>query len=349
MLLELYSKSRPHVWPGSGRVYVLPSDDQEHTYPCRRVHLLRRLGRATAAELLGRRARRSAGLRGLLLSLQRRRDSSPQPHQCRRRLLRERVRELWRRTTTTGARKIFSRERRNYRDRAVYSGEQHNRTERTGSPFSTWAVRSKKGGVMHSLIRLRASGRRAGFLLGLCVSLIGLSAVLNSPAQAGESIWTHNGSMIRWVSSGQERWMYYLAPRSSLAAIGVEPEMLLFHGRRIGRSLVGTAYVFSSNCPPTPYPVEGTIYSETDVKLEGAVPVVDPYSCAVHGYTCENHNASLRFRYVGTTSRAPIMARDDDCVDFCSLARRRCINGGFSPASCNANERQCIRQCAFPR
>jgi hypothetical protein len=104
--------------------------------------------------------------------------------------------------------------------------------------------------------------------------------------------------------------MYYLAARPGLLAIGVEPDTLIFHGWRIGYRLVGTAYVFSSNCPATPYHVEGTIYSETDVTLEGAVPVVDPYTCAVLGYTWENYNSALRFRYVMTTSRAPIIARE---------------------------------------
>jgi len=159
------------------------------------------------------------------------------------------------------------------------------------------------------MIHLNLNGRRGrsvGLILGLCVGLF----VLTIPAQAGESIWTHNGSTIRWVSAGQERLMYYLAPRPGLLAIGVAPDTLLFHGRRIGYRLVGTVYVFNANCPAMPYYVEGTIYSETDVTPEGAVPVVDPYTCAVLGYTWENYNSASRFRYVMTTSRAPIIARE---------------------------------------
>lgn len=141
------------------------------------------------------------------------------------------------------------------------------------------------------MIQLNLNGRSrrcVGYILGLCVGLTAALSVLTTPARAGESIWTHNGSTIRWVSTAQERWMYYLAPRPGLLAIGVEPNALLFHGWRIGYRLVGTAYVFSSNCRATPYHVEGTIYSETDVTLEGAVPVVDPYTCGVLGYTWEN-------------------------------------------------------------
>lgn len=145
--------------------------------------------------------------------------------------------------------------------------------------------------------------------MSFCIALAFTILMFAPPATAGESIWTHNGSTVRWVSSGQDRWLYYLEPRPGLAAIGVEPDTLLFQGRRIGNTLVGTAYVFSENCPPTPYPVEGIMYSETDVTLGGAAPVVDPGSCTVLGYTWDNYNASLRFHYVMTPPRPPFVAR----------------------------------------
>ena len=99
--------------------------------------------------------------------------------------------------------------------------------------------------------------RLIGAFLGFWIALAAISAFPASPARGGESIWTHNGSTVRWVSSGQDRWLYYLKPRPGLIAIGVEPDTLLFQGHRIGNILAGTAYVFSENCPPTPYPVEG--------------------------------------------------------------------------------------------
>ena len=49
--------------------------------------------------------------------------------------------------------------------------------------------------------------------------------------------------MVRWVSSGEDRWLYYLQPRPGLAAIGVEPETLLFEGKRIGNRLFGTPMI----------------------------------------------------------------------------------------------------------
>ena len=103
--------------------------------------------------------------------------------------------------------------------------------------------------------------------------------------------------------------MYYLEPRPGLAAIGVQQGTLLFQGQRVGNILSGTAFVFSENCPPAPYKVEGVIYSEADVRLDGAVPVVDPVSCQVIDYTWDSQNAALRFHYVMTVDRAPLVAR----------------------------------------
>jgi hypothetical protein len=147
---------------------------------------------------------------------------------------------------------------------------------------------------------------RIGAFLVFWIALYAIAAFLASPANGGESIWMHNSSMVRWVSSGEARWIYYVDPRPGLP---VQPDTLLFEGQRLGNRLVGTAYVFSSACPPTPYTVEGIIYSETDVSLYGAVPVVDTDSCDVVDYTWDSHNSALRFHYVITIDRAPVVAR----------------------------------------
>lgn len=146
-------------------------------------------------------------------------------------------------------------------------------------------------------------------ILGICIAALLLIASFTIAANAEESIWTHNGSTVRWVSSGPDQWLYYLQPRPELLAIGVRPDMPLFRGKRIGDRLVGTAYVFSAHCPPTPYPVVGILFSETDVTLEGPTPVVDPGSCVVVGYSGDNPNASLRFQYVMTPDQPPFVAR----------------------------------------
>lgn len=97
-----------------------------------------------------------------------------------------------------------------------------------------------------------------------------------------------------------------MEPRPGLAAIGVQLKTLLFQGRRI---LSGTAFVFSENCPPAPYKVEGVIYAETDVRLDGAVPLVDPDSCQVVDYTWDSQNAALRVHFVMTIDDPPVVAR----------------------------------------
>ena len=165
--------------------------------------------------------------------------------------------------------------------------------------------------------------RRTAAFLGFLIVLTAMIALPVSPARGGESIWTHNGSTVRWVSSGEDRWLYYLQPRPGLAAMGVEADTLLFEGRRVGNRLFGTAYVFSENCPPTPYAVEGIIYSETDVRLYGAVPVVDPYSCDVVDYTWDSYNAALRFHYVMTIDHAQLWlaVRAKKCLAVCHTAR----------------------------
>ena len=154
--------------------------------------------------------------------------------------------------------------------------------------------------------------RLIGAFLGFWIALAAITAFPALPARGGESIWTHNGSTVRWVSSGQDRWLYYFEPRPGLAAIGVQPGTLLFQGKRVGDILSGTAFVFSENCPPASYRVEGVVYSETDVKLDGAVPVVDPVSCQVVDYTWDSHNAALRFHYVMNIDRAPVVAHGED-------------------------------------
>ncbi len=156
--------------------------------------------------------------------------------------------------------------------------------------------------------------RRVYAFFGFWIALAAMAAFPTSAARGGESIWTHNGSTIRWVSSGEDRWMYYLQPRLGLAAIGVQPGTLLFQGQRIGNILSGVAFVFSENCPPAPYRVEGLIYSETDVRLDGAVPVIDPDSCRIVDFTWDSHNAALRFHYLITIDRAPVVAQGRNCT-----------------------------------
>ena len=42
---------------------------------------------------------------------------------------------------------------------------------------------------------------------GICIAAALLNGLTILPAGADESIWTHNGSTVRWVSSGPDQWV----------------------------------------------------------------------------------------------------------------------------------------------
>ena len=105
----------------------------------------------------------------------------------------------------------------------------------------------------------------------------GLLTITLSPAPASaDSCWMHNGSLMRLVAQGNERWFYYEEPRQVLAAGGVQPGTLLFNGRKVDNGYVGTARVFSKFCPGAPmeYSVKGPVEpNQTTVTLFGDRPV----------------------------------------------------------------------------
>jgi hypothetical protein len=58
-----------------------------------------------------------------------------------------------------------------------------------------------------------------------------------------------------------------------MVAAGARKGTLLFKGRIEGRSYIGEAHVFSSNCGPMAYPVEGTVSADfTRIELTGRAP-----------------------------------------------------------------------------
>ncbi len=77
-----------------------------------------------------------------------------------------------------------------------------------------------------------------------------------------DSCWDHNGSTMRLVANGTQRFMSYEStPHAWQARAGVVPGTLLFEGRNTGDYYRGTARVFSRFCPGTPltYAVEGPV------------------------------------------------------------------------------------------
>jgi hypothetical protein len=135
-----------------------------------------------------------------------------------------------------------------------------------------------------------------------CTTLVSYATALvcmnlaSSVTKAGESIWTHNGSKIRWVSDGTSRRAYYQEPKPDLERIGIHPGQLLFEGHRRGSIIEGRAFTFKPGCPPLSFPVSGKLFSETTFDLKGTAPRRDS-GCD----TTSSVNTVLRFVYEATT------------------------------------------------
>ena len=115
----------------------------------------------------------------------------------------------------------------------------------------------------------------------VCVSL--LSCHLAVPA-AADSLWSHNGSLVRLHGEGSERHFEYVQPRSGLRSAGVQSGTVLFRGQVAGKRYSGTAYRFSSECGPIGYTVEGAISEGKGLTLKGRVPIRNR-RCRVTGHS----------------------------------------------------------------
>lgn len=95
--------------------------------------------------------------------------------------------------------------------------------------------------------------------------------------------WMHNGSVMRQEVSGDERRFVYEAPRAGIRRVGAKPGTLLFKGTLEGSTYAGTAYVFSTDCPPQPFPVTGRVSDGgRRVVMTGKSPRISA-SCEVTG------------------------------------------------------------------
>ena len=126
------------------------------------------------------------------------------------------------------------------------------------------------------------------------LALIGLFGTAS--VSLADSLWDHNGSLMRLEANGEERAFYYFQPRSVLQAAGVGSGTLLFDGYRDGRDYYGRSRVFSKHCRGTPhaYQVTGSVVTETKVVLTGRRQIFN--KCRPTGsYTTDE----LVFTYVG--------------------------------------------------
>jgi hypothetical protein len=108
-----------------------------------------------------------------------------------------------------------------------------------------------------------------------------------------KSLWNHNGSEMVLEAHGQDRRIFYWAPRDGLSAT---QGSVLFVGQRVGNSYTGMARLYRSGCDPVDYEVNGVISDELDFTLYGAAPVRQ--GCTVVGYENSGPNTTLRFQYI---------------------------------------------------
>jgi hypothetical protein len=104
-----------------------------------------------------------------------------------------------------------------------------------------------------------------------CVSCL-LLCVFAVPALA-DSLWHHNGSILRLRGEGSERSFEYSQPRAELREAGVTVGTVLFDGKVAGGSYSGTAFRFSQKCGAVGYAVKGSISADTNsLTLFGRAP-----------------------------------------------------------------------------
>lgn len=98
-------------------------------------------------------------------------------------------------------------------------------------------------------------------LMALVLATGLIAGVFPATAAKADSCWDHNGSVMRLVAQGNQRWFYYEVPRTTLRNAGVVPGTLLFNGVKRGNWYEGTSRVFSRHCPgqPLEYYVEGPV------------------------------------------------------------------------------------------
>jgi hypothetical protein len=110
---------------------------------------------------------------------------------------------------------------------------------------------------------MRKALKLAGLATAAVIAALTFNTVAATKASA-DSCWNHNGSVMRLVASGNQRWFYYETPRQGMVNEGVTPGTLLFNGWKNGNSYSGTARVFSRHCvgAPLEYQVQGPVRAD---------------------------------------------------------------------------------------
>jgi hypothetical protein len=105
-----------------------------------------------------------------------------------------------------------------------------------------------------------------------CVSGVLLICTLAVPV-AADSLWNHNGSILRLRGEGTELSFEYWQPRAELREAGVTAGTVLFEGKVAAGSYSGTAFRFSQKCGAVGYAVKGSISADSNsLTLVGRAP-----------------------------------------------------------------------------
>ncbi|EBA08082.1 hypothetical protein [Sagittula stellata] len=103
-----------------------------------------------------------------------------------------------------------------------------------------------------------------------------LAALFMAQGAAADSCWDHNGSVMRLTAAGAQRTFLYERPRTGVARAGVGTGTWLFSGTKTGDWYSGTARVFSSQCAPLEYRVEGPVLQNPlRVEMRGSRQIHD--------------------------------------------------------------------------
>ena len=155
--------------------------------------------------------------------------------------------------------------------------------------------------------------------------LLALALLPSAAAQAADSLWMHNGSLMRYHAAGQERMFLYAAPRAGLAHL---KGRILFYGWKDEDTLFGVAYLFRKGCRPISYPVRGHA-SATRIVLYGAVPDRGRKGCTVRRWRAEGPGTRLVFTYERRVADAPVNVPERVAADFEAILQRPYIRKGF--------------------
>jgi formylglycine-generating enzyme len=123
---------------------------------------------------------------------------------------------------------------------------------------------------------------------------------VNPERPAGSTLWSFEDSSLYLVSDAESWKFYFNRPSCDQTAAGAKANRLVFDGKLSDednkKTFGGTAYAYSKDCEPVPYPVSGEApFDLSQVSLRGNEPVRDD-DCKVTGSQERIMIFSLRLR-----------------------------------------------------